>query len=92
MGPVNAGNDRTVMLDCYPVAFQVEVGDQILEIGPGRQLRKFTRLAVEDEVHKRRLTDCVKETAGPSTALRFGRDDKGRAVTLRKDSDPDGQS
>ena len=30
------------------------------------------------------------KTADPSTALRFGRDDKGRAVTLRKDSDSDG--
>jgi hypothetical protein len=31
-------------------------------------------------------------TADPSTALRFGRDDKGRAVTFRKGGDPDGQS
>jgi rubrerythrin len=40
-------------------------------------LRKFTRLAVEDELHKRRLTEWVKETAGPSTTLlrRSGRDD-----------------
>jgi hypothetical protein len=30
-------------------------------------------------------------TAGPSNALRYCRDDKGRAVTLRKDSDSDGQ-
>jgi hypothetical protein len=57
IGPFNAGNDRTVMLDGYPIAFQVEAGDQILEIGPGRQLRKVTRLAVEDELHNRRLTD-----------------------------------
>jgi putative endonuclease len=31
-------------------------------------------------------------TADPSTALRSGRDDRGRAVTLRKISDSDGQS
>jgi hypothetical protein len=30
-------------------------------------------------------------TADPSTALRSGRDDKGRAVTFRKVSDLDGQ-
>ena len=32
------------------------------------------------------------KTADPSTALRFGRDDKGRVVTFRKASDWDGQS
>jgi hypothetical protein len=32
-----------------------------------------------------------ERTAGPSTALRSGRDDKGRAVTFRKVSDLDGQ-
>ena len=31
-------------------------------------------------------------TADPSTALRSGRDDKGRTVTFRKDGDSDGQS
>jgi putative endonuclease len=31
-------------------------------------------------------------TADPSTALRSGRDDKGRVVTLRKDGDSDGRS
>jgi hypothetical protein len=32
------------------------------------------------------------KTADPSTALRSGRDDKGRGVAYRKVSDPDGQS
>jgi hypothetical protein len=32
------------------------------------------------------------KTAGPSTVLRSGRDDKGRAVTSRKIGDFDGQS
>ena len=31
-------------------------------------------------------------TADPSTALRFGRDDKGKAVTFRKGGDLDGRS
>jgi hypothetical protein len=35
---------------------------------------------------------CFAKTAGPSTALRSGRDDKGKVVTFRKISDLDGQS
>jgi hypothetical protein len=35
---------------------------------------------------------CSAKTADPSTALRSGRDDKGRAVTLQKASDSDGQN
>ena len=31
------------------------------------------------------------KTADPSTSLRYGRDDKGRAVTFRKGGDPDGR-
>jgi hypothetical protein len=31
-------------------------------------------------------------TADPSTALRFGRDDNGKAVTFRKGGDLDGRS
>ena len=44
------------MLDRYPVAFKTELGNQILEVGPGRQLRKFTRLPIEDEIHRGRLS------------------------------------
>jgi hypothetical protein len=35
---------------------------------------------------------AARHTADPFTSLRFGRDDKGRAVTLRKVCDLDGQS
>jgi hypothetical protein len=35
--------------------------------------------------------DYFANTAGPSTALRYGRDDKGRAVTFRKIGDLDRQ-
>ena len=34
----------------------------------------------------------ARRTADPSTTLRFGRDDKGRAVTFRKGGDLDGRS
>ena len=34
---------------------------------------------------------CFAKTTGPSTSLRFGRDDKGRVVTSRKNRDLDGR-
>jgi hypothetical protein len=37
-------------------------------------------------------TSYVAKTADPSTSLRSGRDDKGRAVTFRKGGDLDGRS
>jgi len=37
-----------------------------------------------------RFDEAARRTADPSTSLRFGRDDKGRAVTFRKVSDLDG--
>ncbi len=63
IGPLGAGNDVAVMLDGYPVAFETEVGNQVLEVGPGRQLRKFTRLAVEDEMHRGRLSPPLSGSA-----------------------------
>jgi len=39
-----------------------------------------------------RFDEAARRTADPSTSLRFGRDDKGRAVTFRKARDLDGQS
>src|ERR1700678_4021028 len=56
LGPFCAGNNITVMLDGYPVAFEVKFRDQVLEVGSRRQLRKVTRLAVEDKMHRGRLS------------------------------------
>jgi hypothetical protein len=53
----------------------------------GGRLR-FGRLATWMD---RVTNDYFAKTAGPSTALRYGRDDKGRAVTFRKIGDLDSQ-
>lgn len=54
--PLSARNNAAVMLDGYPITFETEVNNQILEVGPGRKSRKFTRLAIEDEVHGGRVS------------------------------------
>ena len=54
--PLRAGNYVPVMFDRHPVAFKTELGNQILQVGPGHQLRKFTRLPVQDEIHRGRVS------------------------------------
>ena len=76
LGPFCAGNNITVMLDGYPVAFEVKFRDQVLEVGSRRQLRKFTRLAVEDEMHRGRVS------SHPSIAV--SAHDFSRAVKARE--------
>src|SRR5271166_3110088 len=33
IGPLNAGNNTAVMLDCHPVAFETKLANQVLQVG-----------------------------------------------------------
>ncbi len=44
------------MFNRHPVPLKTELGNQILQVGPRRQLLKFTRLPIQDEIHRGRLS------------------------------------
>ncbi len=54
--PLRAGNDIAVMFDCHTIPFEAECSDQVLQMRRGSQLRKFTQLAIENKMHKRRVS------------------------------------
>jgi hypothetical protein len=56
MVPLAAGNDITVLFDSKPVTFKAQFGNQIANLGARRQLRKFTRLPINDKVHMGRVS------------------------------------
>src|SRR5271167_843788 len=52
--PLGAGNNVAVMLNRHSVPFKTEFRNQILQVGARRQLLKFTRLPIQDEIHRGR--------------------------------------
>jgi hypothetical protein len=63
--PLAPRNNTAILFNSQPVAFQPQFGDQISNLCPGSQLRKFTRLAVNDKVHNGRLSPRLTQPGSP---------------------------
>jgi hypothetical protein len=54
--PSPTGNNIPVLFNGKPVRFEFKHGDQIENLGPICELRKFTRLPIHNEMHESRLS------------------------------------
>jgi hypothetical protein len=63
--PLTARNNIPILFDSQPIPFEPEFSDQVPNLRPRYQLRKFTRLAINDKVHDRRLSPLVTQPRRP---------------------------